>query len=369
MKMNGYMLSPISSDLDGLTFPTTQHQVPQVKREFGLIQDFGFDPSLTEQNTFDSYSDNANKLANWGALGNRNIPQQNPQDVLARKYTSAHRHSLSLPQVQQQNAAVAQSLRNSAIGSLPVASLSLNTKNLPNAASTISLYGQVTPPRSNSATSEPSKNGRDLASATSEQSMTKRRRGKAQGKNPLTPPEDNHTPKQRKTSGRKRTTTFQLQTGNPEDDKRKASLEKNRVAAAKCRVNKKEKTEQLQRDSHTKAQENGQLRGLVETMETERNTLAAYLGAHASCPDCRNPHQLKEALQIIQENEMRKHLPGLGGEATTANTSSSMSLSGQSLASDPYDDDSLISNYPAMNPPLPDFNLVGDYDMNSPLPT
>jgi hypothetical protein len=104
-------------------------------------------------------------------------------------------------------------------------------------------------------------------------------------------------------------------------------------------------------------------------METERNTLAAYLGAHASCPDCRNPHQLKEALQIIQENEMRKHLPGLGGEATTANTSSSMSLSGQSLASDPYDDDSLISNYPAMNPPLPDFNLVGDYDMNSPLPT
>ena len=40
---------------------------------------------------------------------------------------------------------------------------------------------------------------------------------------------------------------------NVEDEKRKTSLEKNRLAAAKCRVNKKEGIEALQRDSHDKA--------------------------------------------------------------------------------------------------------------------
>jgi hypothetical protein len=362
--MNSYILSPAAHDLDGLTFPTTQHEIPQLKREYGLNADFGFDPSLTEQNMFDQYSGTASKLATWGGFGNRNVPPQMPQDVVARQYTSAHRHSLSLPQLQQQNGALAPKFMNSGPGSL-----SLNTKNLPNNTSTMSLYGQVTPPRSNSATSEPPRNGQDPASAISEPSTTKRRRGKAQSKNPLTPPEDdnnnnNNTPKQKKTGGRKRTMAAQSHAKNPEDDKRMASLEKNRVAAAKCRVNKKEKTEQLQRDSHTKAQENRQLRGLVETMEAERNSLAAYLGAHASCADCRDPVHLKEALEMFQENEMRNSFPGLVGEAVTANTSPVLSMS-----SGLYDDTGLTSTYSSMNPPLPDFNLSGDYDMNSPLPS
>jgi hypothetical protein len=201
------------------------------------------------------------------------------------------------------------------------------------------------------------------------QPPAKRRRGKTQSKNPVTPPEDNKGPKQKKTGGRKRSTAAQLHTSDPADAKRKASLEKNRVAAAKCRINKKEKTEQLQRDSHTKAQENSQLRGLVETMEAERNALAAYLDAHASCAECRHPRQLKEALQVFQHTEMRKHFAELAGEAATANTSPVLSVSDRSMASGLYDDSGLASTYSTMNPPLPDFNLGGDYDMNSPLPT
>jgi hypothetical protein len=370
--MNGYMLSPVAHDLDGLTFPTNQHDIPQVKREHGFNQDFGFDPSLTEQNMFDQYSGSASKLAHWAGFGNRNMSSQSPQDLLTRKYSSAHRHTLSLPELQQQQqqaSILPQTFMNTGTGSLPMGSLSLNTKNLPNATSTMSLYGQVTPPRSNSATSEPSKNCQDPASAVSEHSPTKRRRSQAQNKNPLTPPEDNSAPKQKKTGGRKRSTAAQLHTGDPEDEKRKASLEKNRVAAAKCRINKKEKTEQLQRDSHTKAQENSQLRGLVERMEAERNTLAAYLDAHASCADCRDPHQLKEALQMFQESEMRRRFPGLAGEAVTANTSPILSVSERSLASGLYEDTGLTSTYSGMPPPLPDFDLDGDYDMNSPLPT
>lgn len=367
--MNSYMLSPVSHDLDGLTFPTNQHEVPQVKREYGLSQDFGFDPPPTEQNMFDQCSVQAHKLGNWDGFGNRNPAHQNHQHLLARKTNPAHRHSLSLPQLQKQNGIIPQTLMNPGIGSLSVGSLSHNKKTLPNTAATVSLYGQVTPPRSNSATSEPSKNGRDPASAASEQFTAKRRRGKLQGKSPLTPPEENNNPKQRKAGSRRRTSIAQLHTDHPEDEKRKASLEKNRVAAAKCRINKKEKTEQLQRDSHTKAQENGQLRGLVETMEAERNTLAAYLGAHASCADCRNPQQLKEALQMFQENDMRKRFHGLGGEAGTANTSPIISVSSQSMDSGLYDETGMTPTSCAMNPPLPDFNLGDEYDMNSPLPT
>lgn len=365
--MNGYALSPVGHDLDGLTFPTNQHGGPQVKRQYGFNQDFDFDPSLTEQNMFDPYSDTANKLANWGGFGNRNMSYQNPQEVLSEN-NLAHRHSLSLPQSQQHNSAMGNTLTNSGMGALSAGSLTLNTKNLHNPASTMSVYGQVTPPRSNSATSEPLKNSQYSASATANHSTTKRRRTKAENKNPVTPPEDNNTPKQRKASGRKRMNATQIGTANQEDDKRKASLEKNRVAAAKCRINKKEKTEQLQRDSHTKAQENGQLRGLVETMEAERNTLAAYLGAHASCGDCRNPSQLKEALRMFQESEMRKRFPGLAGEAVTADTSPVLSASGQSMDSGLFDDVGFNSTASALNPPLPDFNLGGDYDMHSPLP-
>jgi hypothetical protein len=360
--MNTSILSPVTHDLDGLTFPTNQHDVPQAKREYGLSQDFGFDPSLAELNMFDLYSDSATKLANWGGFGN--TPSQSPQDVVTRKYNSAYRHSLSLPQMQQQSSPLPRPSTGTGTGSL-----SLNTKNLPTTTSTISHYGQVTPPRSNSATSEASKNSRDPACLISEQSTTKRRRGKPQHRNPLTPPEDNSTPKQKKTGGRKRSSVAQLHRGDPEDEKRKASLEKNRVAAAKCRINKKERMEQLQRDSHTKAQENTQLRDLVETMKAERNTLAAYLDAHASCADCRHPHQLKEALHMFQENEMRKRFPRLVGEAVTANTSPVLSVSGRSMTSGLYDDADLTAAYSAMNPPLPVFSLGSDYDMNSPLST
>src|SRR2546423_7810872 len=192
--MNSYVLSSATHDLDGLSFPTNQAEVLQAKRNYALNQAFGFDPSLIEQNMFGQYSGNSNKPANWNGFGNCNMSHQNSQHVLAQKYSSAHRHSLSLPQLQQHNGTIPQPFTNPGIGSPPGGALSLDTKNLHNASRT-SLYGQVTPPRSSSATSEPSKNGRDPTSAISEQPTTKRRRGKAQGREPLTPSDDNKRPK------------------------------------------------------------------------------------------------------------------------------------------------------------------------------
>lgn len=76
---------------------------------------------------------------------------------------------------------------------------------------------------------------------------------------------------------------------NPEDDRRKMSLEKNRLAAAKCRVNKKEKTDQLQRDSHDKAVENTFLKQMIMQMKEEVLQLQTILTSHSSSDRCRNP--------------------------------------------------------------------------------
>ena len=53
------------------------------------------------------------------------------------------------------------------------------------------------------------------------------------------------------------------------DSKRKASLEMSRPAAAKRRINKKEKTEMLQRDSHDKAVHNAFPKDQVMRMQEE----------------------------------------------------------------------------------------------------
>jgi hypothetical protein len=83
---------------------------------------------------------------------------------------------------------------------------------------------------------------------------------------------------------------------NPEDDRRKMSLEKNRLAAAKCRVNKKEKTDQLQRDSHDKAVENTFLKQMIMQMKEEVLQLQTILTSHSSSDRCRNPDTIHEAL-------------------------------------------------------------------------
>jgi hypothetical protein len=83
---------------------------------------------------------------------------------------------------------------------------------------------------------------------------------------------------------------------NPEDDRRKMSLEKNRLAAAKCRVNKKEKTDHPQRDSHNKAVENTFLKQMIMQMKEEVLQLQTILTSHSSSDRCRNPDTIHEAL-------------------------------------------------------------------------
>lgn len=249
----------------------------------------------------------------------------------------------------------------------------LITQNLPNAMNSISRYGQVTPPRTNSTDSMATTNDSKSASPKSSVAPERRKRtSKAQAKEPEPPSQSS--------SGRKRKTTRKAaanaeQVSGPDDSKRKASLEKNRLAAAKCRVNKKEKTEQLQRDSHDKAVHNAFLKDQIMHMKEEIQQMNAVLLAHANCKGCKSP------------NEIQKHLSHLGHDFIANQLSSSMNqpsygeyphmsldemapISQAPMMADSYFGTLGSEHDPAMlNPPLPDFDRSADFEVHTPMQT
>jgi hypothetical protein len=220
---------------------------------------------------------------------------------------------------------------------------------LPNPATALSRYGQVTPPRTDSTGSiETVKHG-------SQSPMSKgseRPRRKTKTKEAELPPAT--------ASGRKKKTSKKaaanIEANNTaEDSKRKASLEKNRLAAAKCRVNKKEKTEQLQRDSHDKAVHNAYLRSQIASMSEEVRQLNTILLAHASCEGCKSPEEIQKHLQQLGAD----FLPGFGNMQVDGLPQVSGQLPG--YFDMPTSDSSML------NPPLPDFDRSGDFEVHTPM--
>lgn len=243
----------------------------------------------------------------------------------------------------------------------------LITQNLPNAVNAISRFGQVTPPRTNSTDSgigsaPPSASASPTNSAVPER---RKRVTKAKEESPAAPT----------TSGRKRKSTRKVVANSeplsgPEDNKRKASLEKNRLAAAKCRVNKKEKTEQLQRDSHDKAVHNAFLKDQIMHMKEQVQQMNAVLLAHANCKGCKAP------------DEISKHLSQLGNEFMANQMQPQMNasnyedfeqmqmddMSGMSHMTDSYFAAMESEHHSGMlNPPLPDFDRSAEFDVVTPM--
>ena len=231
----------------------------------------------------------------------------------------------------------------------------LITSNLPNNANAISRFGQVTPPRTNSA-------GAESVEVINIPKIASRRKSK-----------DTKSSEQPKpaTSGRKRKNTRKAPVNvgsseEPEDNKRKASLEKNRLAAAKCRVNKKEKTEILQRDSHDKAVHNVYLKDQVMRMKEEVQQLNVLLLAHASCEGCKSPGEIQKHLQELSADYLPQQvnisgypdhaempLDGLPPHNHDGNDYFSLSTHGQGM----------------LNPPLPDFNRSANFEVHTPMQT
>lgn len=207
-------------------------------------------------------------------------------------------------------------------------------------------HGQVTPPRSNSETS--------IGKPTEQKPQRQRRSTKATIKE--------ETQMQPATSGRKRRNTRKNSmstSSNPEEDeKRKQSLEKNRLAAAKCRVNKKEKTEQLQRDSHDKACQNAFLTEQVMRMKEEIQQMNALLLQHANHEGCKSSEDIQAHLNNLSHDFYPSHM-GIPHEFTTA--FGGMPEMEQSNYFSPASDLSLL------NPPLPEFDRDAEFDVSTPL--
>lgn len=309
------------SDLDGFSV-TGESYYPQIPQAFHMqSDDFGFDPP--------------NKSGHFIKMEQTYSP---PDDTSS--------FSFDFDPVQKDSA--------------PVRATELDrmiTQNIPNPAAAVSRYGQVTPPRSNSETSAIEKSVED------NQTSSDRRRRTSK----IAIKEEQNMQPQTTATGRKRRNTRKNSTAtnvsaNAEDDeKRKQSLEKNRLAAAKCRVNKKEKTEQLQRDSHDKAVENAFLKEQVMRLKEEVQQINALLLAHANCEGCKSPEDIQKHLNDLGQEFFNSHMSGLAHEYP--------SFSGLPVDINMDHDNyfSPASDLSMINPPLPDFDREPEFDVSTPM--
>ncbi|KAJ9658079.1 hypothetical protein H2198_003917 [Neophaeococcomyces mojaviensis] len=247
---------------------------------------------------------------------------------------------------------------------MPIRALELDrmvAQNISNSVTAVSRYGQVTPPRSNS---EPSVEGKSMEEK--QVPVERRRRASrisSKEEQQLQPTTTTGTT----TTGRKRRNTRKNSTatdasGNPEEDeKRKQSLEKNRLAAAKCRVNKKEKTEQLQRDSHDKAVQNAFLKEQVMRMKEEVQQMNALLLAHANCEGCKSPEDIQKHLNNLGQEFFNSHMAGLHHEF------SGFGSLPVDMGMDHDNYFSPASNQSLINPPLPEFDREPEFDVSTPM--
>jgi hypothetical protein len=228
---------------------------------------------------------------------------------------------------------------------------------LPYAAPTISRHGQITPPRSSFPTSSTS--SRVPAEQNSPLAQKPRGRKVEVKTEKSSKPEVAANSKRRKAS-RKRTNQATMPAAVPEHDKRKKTLEKNRLAAAKCRINKNVMISQLQRDSHDKAAENTYLKEIVRRMTEEIQELQIVLMCHSSSDHCKNSGSIYEVLGVAGSDDLASQV-----------------ASNHFLLMQPQEatmqhlghDESIYSNYfqPCEAPALPDFNLSADLEICTPI--
>ncbi|KAI1619974.1 hypothetical protein EDD37DRAFT_654082 [Exophiala viscosa] len=237
---------------------------------------------------------------------------------------------------------------------------------LPNSTTAVARYGQMTPPRSHSAASTDSVKHEEkvLSPKSAAPEGPRRKRSKVQTKEEE-PATSTSTPA---TSGRKRKSSKKSaleRSDSPEEQKRKQSLEKNRLAAAKCRMNKKDKTEQLQRDSHDKAVQNAYLKDQVMRMKDEIQQMNAVLLAHANCDGCRSPEEIQAHLSNIGNDFFSSHMSM--GASNYQQDFSQMSFPDLQMMPDSYF--SSANHNGMLNPPLPEFSRGGEFEVTTPMQT
>ncbi|KIW40123.1 uncharacterized protein PV06_07351 [Exophiala oligosperma] len=322
------------NDLDGYTF--RDYSFPSATA-FAPTQedDFGFDPApikpTTSLNNFQPYSP--------------------PTDLSLSEWPDFQRDDDMKP-----------SLGDSPLSFAPFEADGFVKAGLPNSSTAVSRYGQMTPPRSNSAASSDSLKLEEKHSPKSTAPEPRRKRAsKAQPKE-----DDSVLASTTATSGRKRKSSKKSgadKGASPEEQKRKQSLEKNRLAAAKCRMNKKEKTEQLQRDSHDKAVQNAYLKDQIMRMKDEIQQMNALLLAHANCEECKAPEEIQAHLAHLGSDFFTTHM-GFGN-TNFGDFSSQMNFPELPAMDNDYFDQS--HSQMQAHPPLPEFNRSADFEVQTPM--
>ncbi|KIW24836.1 uncharacterized protein PV07_10526 [Cladophialophora immunda] len=167
---------------------------------------------------------------------------------------------------------------------------------------------QVAPPRSNSAASTGSKE--DKLSLKPQPSQPLRKPGKGRPRNSevaITPSKTTTTAGRKRKPTRKSPTTSEV--GDSPEEKRKQWLEKNRLTVAKCRNNKKERTENLQRDLREKEDKNACLKEQVMLMKDEIQQMNAILVAHANYEGCKFREETQAQLNALTNDFSTAHQP------------------------------------------------------------
>ena len=254
---------PSVADLYGYTFPSNDFYIGSSNYLSPEYDEFGFDPpTKSEHHKTELFS--PLNLNDGGALSG--------SPAFERDDNQTQRKSAFTPS-------------------------SLFGDSLPYGSAALFRYGQVTPPHSKSANSVGFIKQEDQLSPK----PSARRKNKSELHHPP-PSSTNSKPSRKRKTYRKSDTIKPDEVDNVEDDKRKISLEKNRLAAAKCRVNKKEGIGALQRDSHDKAVQNAFLKETVVRIKEEIQHINALLIAHASSEGCKRPEELYKHLSQVGQD-------------------------------------------------------------------
>ena len=103
-------------------------------------------------------------------------------------------------------------------------------------------------------------------------------------------------------------------------DARQALLNKNKLAAAKCRVNKNIQTDKLRESAHTVVAANNRLRQEVMDKMEEIQALHTEVLCHAVNNRCRDPHELRRFLCSDEGRHAVRGDPALSEEPHTPTT-------------------------------------------------
>jgi len=137
-----------------------------------------------------------------------------------------------------------------------------------------------------------------------------------------------------------------------DEERRKRRRERNKIAATKCRLKKREKTTNLMQESNVLETKNYDLKSQIQELETQRNELMKMLSAHPCAK--RHPHQHQHQPHH-QHQSQHQHQQQLQEQ-----------YSAEPYANDPYRQH---GHHVAVDPPVLKDTMFNDGNSYVPIPS